>query len=250
VQVSATKHEVGKLSAVNDDGSATVTTSGGFDIRVNQAQVTRVFLVILDLNGVLFHRPRKAEIVSRPLLNEFFQYLFKNFVVGVWSSCEEHNGKALVEEVFQQYQRRLVFQWFRSECTPNKTAENPYGTTKNLLNVWRQFPTSFNVDNTIIVDDSPEKCSHPQNALCPPTFDATSDALNDTGLAMVMDALKGVVASNSIEPVRVAMSATIRRPDAVRCENLESEMRYSHGGAAAGTTFSARTPLHRAPTAL
>lgn len=204
VNVSPTKTEVGQIIAVNPDGTAVVATGSGFDLSVKQSQLQRVFLLILDLNGVLVQRKKQAYVTKRPFLDDFLRFAFKNFVVGVWSSCEARNGRRIVAEVFQSQERRLAFQFFRSECTPNPTKSNPYGTIKNLQLVWDRFPTSFNVENTIIVDDSKEKCSHPQNALVPVAFDGT-DAATDTGLQLVIEVLSAACTADSIDPVREAM---------------------------------------------
>lgn len=209
---SSGKSEIGKLKSI-DGESAVVETGSGFDIKVKRSQLSRVFLLILDLNGVLVNRNKKKTVYKRPYVDEFLEFALKNFVVGVWSSCMPENGHDIVDKTFGKSQKKLHFQMYRDQCTPNPTPENKYGTRKDLIHVWAQYPKSFNEENTIIIDDSPEKCSHPNNAFCPPSYagrgDETDIAQKDTGLLQVIQVLKQVLETDSLEPVRVAKTVTM-----------------------------------------
>jgi hypothetical protein len=57
--------------------------------------------------------------------------------------------------------------------------------TKSLAKVFYKYP-SFNETNTILIDDSPEKCphAHRKNALHPPSISGIDTNLNRTTLCM------------------------------------------------------------------
>jgi hypothetical protein len=204
VRVSATSVEVGRLVAV-DDVRATVETRNGFHISCRRAQIEPVMLVVCDLNGVLGTRRRKNDFLKRPDLDLFVPFLLRNFVVGVWSSCVRSNGEAIVRDVFGPLESQLLFAMFRDECTPCPTPTNPHATVKDLNQLWMRYPQSFDQSNTIIIDDSDEKCSHRFNALCPTPFNEEEMAGARIGLAEVMDTLRVVAASNSLDALRPLM---------------------------------------------
>ncbi len=198
------KTEIGQVKAINGDNHI-ITTMSGFDLTAKTAQLRRAVLIVLDLNGVLVHRTKGKSVQVRPHVKEFLQFLIKNFVVAVWSSCIPANGEAIVEKCFGNLKKRLQFCWFREECTPHPTPDNPYGTIKDLTKIWSKFPNSFSETNTIIIDDSPEKCSHPKNAFCPYTYGGLKEG-SDDNLMQVMQVLRQVLDADSLEPVRLAMT--------------------------------------------
>ena len=216
VSVSATKTEIGVIVALRGD-EADVATRHGFNVTAKLGQLQRVFLLVLDLNGVLVAR-QKQKFVKRPFVDEFIKFALANFVVAVWSSCEERNGKHIVEDVFGGLQDRLLFQMYRPDCRPFPTAERPYGTIKDLQKIFDKYPESFNALTTIIVDDSPDKCSHPDIALCPPPFAVsdTGEVISDgekegaSGLAGTMDVLRMVLCEDNVSPL---IDAAARRID-------------------------------------
>ena len=199
VAISPTKTEIGIVVSVNDE-QAVVSTRHGYNITVKPSQMQRAFLLVLDLNGVLGVRQRRG-FDKRPHVAKFIKYALSNFVVSVWTSCEERNGKLIIEDLFGDDRDRLLFTLFRSHCTPNPTADKPFGTKKDLQKIFSQWPESFHAVNTIIVDDSPDKCSHPDLALCPTQFNGDVPETNDTGLLKIMETLDQILSEDSVEPL-------------------------------------------------
>lgn len=193
------KFEIGIVSAVNDK-TATISTNNGYDVSVERKVVKKAFLVILDLNGVLVAKKGKR-CAHRPYLNEFLEFLFKNFVVGVWTSGMERTCAAIIDDVIGKYKNRLLFTFYREKCEPAPTADKKYGTKKNLQRIFNMFSGSFHSANTIIIDDSPEKCSHPDLTICPVPFKHPSAQQGDEGLKEVINILQEVLAQNSHFPL-------------------------------------------------
>lgn len=208
VQVTATKAEIGQIEDL-DDQKARIATASGFAVSRPISSLTPAMLVVCDLNGVLGFRKRSKVMQKRPHVDELLSFLFKNFVVGVWTSCTEQNGVRIVQDIFAEREQRLLFQLYRDACTPNPTVENRHGTFKDLRRVWERYPC-FGVSNTIMIDDSEDKCSHRHNALCPtPYVGGENDQAptNDDGLIEIMQVLEQVVKTNTLAPLRTHMVA-------------------------------------------
>ncbi|KAE8691693.1 hypothetical protein F3Y22_tig00110885pilonHSYRG00091 [Hibiscus syriacus] len=139
-------------------------------------------LVIFYVNGVLAYIPRYPEdVILRNGLCEFMQFCTHNFVVGIWSSNMRHNMDSVLDKLRSFYDH-FLFVWDQRKC---KTADK-FTYCKDLNDVWNEF-TDFNVQNTLLVDDSPRKMIHNpiNNYICPHSFDAAShsddDALKKSG---------------------------------------------------------------------
>jgi hypothetical protein len=200
VTVSANKTEIGIVVSADED-KVVVATRHGYNITAKPKQLQRAFLLVLDLNGVLGARQKKTLFERRPHLERFLKFALANFVVAVWTSCEERNGKQIVEDLFADDRDRLLFCLYRGDCTPNPTAERPFGTTKNLQRIFDRWPESFHAVNTVIVDDSADKCSHPDIALCPSQFSGLTEQPDDEGLLTTISFLEKVLEEDSLHPL-------------------------------------------------
>lgn len=161
-------------------------------------------LIVLDLNGILCHRVRhnttqqsfyrpacanisNTDVIPRSDLHDFLTLLHENFCLAVWTSATHKTAKLLVSALFpQNIQERLLFVWHRSFCTlvetsgstaAERSTANDDGkggqddnviAKKSLSKVWSAYPL-WDSTNTILLDDSPEKCPHGNrgNALHP-----------------------------------------------------------------------------------
>ena len=167
-------------------------------------QVVRIYvkpLIILDLNGVLCHRVRTRNnspknegyrpsigriamtpIIARTDLNIFLEQLCQNFTMAVWTSAKRRNALELVKLLFPPHiSQQLLFIWAQNKCQsiprPNKQPQQPLSNqykddiifTKRLSKVWEDYPL-WNSTNTLLIDDSPDKCpnEYVNNALHPP----------------------------------------------------------------------------------
>jgi NLI interacting factor-like phosphatase len=151
-------------------------------------------LLVLDLNGVLCHRLRNNKepstnlsngfrrascfiantpVIPRPNLIDFLTFLDEHFCLAVWTSAKTKTAKQLVQQLFPpQIARRLLFVWAQNRCTTTTLAgefnDDPL-FVKQLDSVWKEYPL-WNQHNTLLLDDSPDKCPFPRNALHPPSM--------------------------------------------------------------------------------
>ena len=162
-------------------------------------------LVILDLNGILCKRVRFTEkcngddvqkyfhvsqrhilrspvghiagtpIIARLKLTHFLEQLDSDFALAVWSSAKRKTTKSLVDLLFPKpIARRLVFVWGQENCTSISQKEGKANVklyevhSKPLRKVWDKYHF-WDSSNTLLIDDSPEKCSDfEQNTVNPP----------------------------------------------------------------------------------
>lgn len=111
-------------------------------------------LVVLDMNGVLLHRefkfgldepgkdPRIKGMISsattelgkfyvwdRPGMRDFIAYCLDHFDVAVWSSARQQNVDLLVQHVFGDRRKELVFEWDQTQC---RIVSRPQEVVKEL----------------------------------------------------------------------------------------------------------------------
>ncbi|CAC9543963.1 conserved hypothetical protein [Leishmania infantum JPCM5] len=204
VRVTDTRYSIGVVTDIDEDQDrATVETRNGYEVTVPTSALRRAFLLVLDLNGVLVARGR-GSFILRPNVSDFLKFVFSNFVVAVWTSGLQRSSNPIIDHVFGNYRDLLLFTLFRDACMPKPSAENPYGTEKNLQVIFDRYPHSFHSVNTIIIDDSPDKCSHPDIALCPIPFKDPVAQMQDEGLLQTMEVLKEVLLLDSGVPLILA----------------------------------------------
>ncbi|CAO3623337.1 unnamed protein product [Cunninghamella blakesleeana] len=152
-------------------------------------------LLILDLNGTLLSRTRKRTgMFVRPNINNFLNYIFKNFQVMVWSSAQKNSVNRMLQ-LFEQDINRLSLIWDRSDMGLTIEQFHSKSTTvKDLQKIWDTFDNNeFNATNTILIDDSPSKSVlQPYNCISISTFNHTSSQFllyGDNELLNVIDYL-------------------------------------------------------------
>ncbi|XP_021757165.1 uncharacterized protein LOC110722205 isoform X2 [Chenopodium quinoa] len=139
-------------------------------------------LLVLDVNGILVdivvgysHRYKPdtrvatKAVFKRPFCDEFLQFCFDRFDVGIWSSRTRQNLKKVVDFLLEDSKDRLRFCWDQSHCTATeyKTLENREKplVLKELKYLWWDTKGSrlpwdagyYNETNTVLLDDSPYK---------------------------------------------------------------------------------------------
>ncbi|XP_057517336.1 uncharacterized protein LOC130798397 [Amaranthus tricolor] len=143
--------------------------------------LSRRKLLVLDLNGILVdivascHFKYKPDITvaskgvfKRPFCDDFLQFCFEKFDVGIWSSRTKKNLTLVVNFLLKDKQKRLRFCWDQSHCTGTryKTLENRKKplVLKELKYLWdnvrKGLPWKkgfYNETNTVLLDDSPYK---------------------------------------------------------------------------------------------
>ncbi|XP_048135646.1 uncharacterized protein LOC115726611 [Rhodamnia argentea] len=142
---------------------------------------SRKKLLILDLNGLLVDilqnvRGRcepdlivsRQAVFKRPFVDDFLQYCFEKFAVGVWSSKTRINLDPIVHFLMGDSKGKLLFCWDRSHCTITEltTVENRNKplVLKELRKLWDEHKPNlpwekgaYNESNTLLLDDSPYK---------------------------------------------------------------------------------------------
>ncbi|XQJ31082.1 NLI interacting factor-like phosphatase/Zinc finger C-x8-C-x5-C-x3-H type (and similar), putative [Leishmania guyanensis] len=211
VRVTDTRYSIGVVTTIDENQDlATVETRNGYEVTVPTSALRRAFLLVLDLNGVLVARGRGG-FVLRPNVSDFLKFVFSNFVVAVWTSGLQRSSDPIIEHVFGNYRDLLLFTLFRDACMSKPSVENPYGTEKNLQVIFDRYPHSFHSVNTIIIDDSPDKCSHPDIALCPIPFKDPVTQVHDEGLLQAMEVLKEVLLLDSGVPLILAAERRLQQ---------------------------------------
>ncbi|KAF3643651.1 putative protein SPIRAL1-like 1-like isoform 1 [Capsicum annuum] len=156
-------------------------------------------LLVLDLNGLLAdivplqHVPygfKVDAIVSgkavfkRPFHDDFLQFCFEKFNVGVWSSRIRKNVELVLDFLLGNAKEKLLFCWDQSHCTDTgfpvvgKRRDKPI-ILKELKKLWEKFEPDlpwergeYDESNTLLLDDSPHKalCNPPNTAVFPNTY--------------------------------------------------------------------------------
>lgn len=160
-----------KLNAVQNVGIARMLTGS-----------VKKKLLVLDLNGLLAdvvgdktvtikadgHVAGK-KIFKRPFCEDFLQFCFNRFTVGVWSSRRKENVDKVLQVLMPEMDRSmLAFVWNQSHCTRTgfQTLENIDKPLflKELSKLWknenRKFSSKvgdYDKSNTLLLDDSPYK---------------------------------------------------------------------------------------------
>jgi hypothetical protein len=156
-------------------------------------------LLIIDPEGILCHRiinnPEKqplpihayrtpldtvienSNIIPRPDLEEFLDYLSQHFCLAVWSAHRSVAVNELVKALFPpRIGRKLLFMWSRNYCHAQRfrgrmqrgSDKRTHIFRKSLADVWMQFPI-WNESNTLVLDSWPyNMLTWEGNALHPP----------------------------------------------------------------------------------
>jgi len=124
-----------------------------------------------SLENLKYYDFRKLRIFERPGLQDFLDYIFKYFKVGVWTAGQADYAKYIVEKFIKtpdkKYKRNIEFIWTRRQSFKSYKLYKCY---KNLSMVWENFD-HFNEKNTILIDDM--ECNvvlQDKNAMLIPEF--------------------------------------------------------------------------------
>ncbi|WOK99680.1 hypothetical protein Cni_G08392 [Canna indica] len=164
-------------------------------------------LLVLDLNGLLADinrgsrkflkehtRVKKNSVLKRPFCDDFLNFCFERFRVGIWSSRKRSNVDSVVDYLMGSLKHELLFSWDKSKCTDTgyKTIENRCKplVLKELKKLWNKeehdLPWEkgeYSQLNTLLVDDSPYKaiCNPPYTAIFPYPYNYTDKNDNSLG---------------------------------------------------------------------
>jgi hypothetical protein len=205
---SKQRHDDEKYRIVHVMTSSVLPTNTTDILEPSEIRINIQPLLVLDLNGILCHRVRRHKqqptettgstttvtdgeyrpqlgpkvahtpIIPRPNVTSFLEYLDQHFCLAIWTSAKTKTAKKIIALLIPEpIRERLLFVWAQSQCEVDDSSTIPKSETetiekdvyrKNLSSVWQKYPL-WNADNTLIMDDSPEKCIHYKaNAIHPP----------------------------------------------------------------------------------
>jgi hypothetical protein len=135
-------------------------------------------LLILDLDGTLIGTGMPP--LPRPGLIKFLKYAFRHFEVALWTAGDESWLQYALDSVLGDFlssiEQEFLFMIYRIG------EHNQHTRTKPLTYVWSRM-SNFNVNNTLIVDNTPTTYSlNPNNGIFIPTF---SDNIHDIMLKLL-----------------------------------------------------------------
>lgn len=132
------------------------------------------------------------KIFARPGLDVFLDFLFANFNVSVWTAASQTYCSFIVQHFILKPGRKLDYILFSHHCDESRRIN---GSHKDLRSLVRDFclPSSYALDNTVIIDDSVE-VNETQPGSCVPVrpfkfCDADSE-LDNVLLKTITPALK------------------------------------------------------------
>jgi hypothetical protein len=110
-------------------------------------------------------------VFERPGLQEFLDYLFKNFRVIVWTAATKSYAAFIIEKIILQKQERdLEYAFVHYHCQRSKKRyglDNP----KNLVMLMDKYKIKgMKKNNTVIIDDHPDVKAKNINCVVAPEF--------------------------------------------------------------------------------
>jgi len=132
------------------------------------------------------------KVFERPGLQNFLDYLFKNFKVSVWTAASKSYALFIIDEFILKNhpERRLEYIFFSHHC---KKSQKFKKTQKSLSLLSEKFNLpEFTIKSTYIIDDHPEVYSaQPMNCIQIKPFEFSDDASeNDVELKKIISVLK------------------------------------------------------------
>jgi len=151
----------------------------------------------LDNNFDYADMDKSFRIYCRPYLEEFLEFVFKNYNVSVFTAASKDYALFIIEHIIKKKvpdaELDFVFHFYHTEIS-----EAYYKSPKDLRLLWDKFPTNFREDNTVIIDDlSDVKKANQSNCMNIKAFELVDkentvirDAVNDRELLHMMEVLK------------------------------------------------------------
>lgn len=141
-------------------------------------------------------------IFERPHLQEFLDYVFKNFNVSVWTAASKNYAtfiidrsimnKKLNDKNYERQKERVLEYIFYNKH--GKISKQHYKTPKQLKLLDEHFKLKYNENNTIIIDDHNDVYgSQKKNCIHIKPFEVFSETgLNDNELLAIIKQLKQI----------------------------------------------------------
>lgn len=133
---------------------------------------------LLDNNLTYKDMDSYYRIYARPGLDKFIDYLFENFEVSVFTAASKSYALFIVDNfILKGKTNRELKYMFHSYHTT--ISESKYNYIKDLRLLWSTLPSSYNPNNTIIIDDLKQvKTANQQNCLNVKAFEVFDEKRN------------------------------------------------------------------------
>jgi len=154
-----------------------------FDFKKNKQKLKKITHHNMDDYYIVFERPG---------LQEFLDYIFKNFNVSIWTAASKDYALFIIDNIIigKHTERKLNFVFFSYHCNISKRIKKH---TKDLSMLWSVYnlPEFSNV-NTFILDDYDEVYNtQPHNCIIAKPFEINKEGSeNDMFLKELMQKLK------------------------------------------------------------
>jgi len=112
-------------------------------------------------------------VFERPGVQEFLDFLFKNFTVSIWTAASKDYALFIIEKVILKKDRKLDYIFFSYHCD---ISEKKRKGTKDLSLLWKTFALEgYDEKNTMILDDYDEVYkTQKSNCVLSPAFEFKS----------------------------------------------------------------------------
>jgi len=141
------------------------------------------------------------KVFERPGLQEFLDFLFKNFNVSIWTAASQIYALFIIDKfiINNRPERSLSHIFFSYHCKQSKKIAN---TQKSLKILKKHFKLlRFDMANTFIIDDHPEVCqAQPFNCITVKPFEFTEreSFLDNELLTKVKPQLEDILRQDTI----------------------------------------------------
>lgn len=147
-----------------------------------------------ELTDMVFYNMDNIYVVfERPHLQEFLDFLFKNFNVSIWTAATKDYALFIINKIIlSKSDRNIDYVLFNYHCYWSEKSNCGH---KGLKLLWDNIGLfGYNKDNTYIIDDLSEiKESQPNNAIKIKPFEIENkNSENDTELLTIMEDLKKI----------------------------------------------------------
>ncbi len=122
-------------------------------------------LLVLDLDETLIHATETSDkeehfivgpyvVFKRPRLEHFLNFCNQHFEIGIWTSSTQNYADEIVKEIMPK-DIEISFLWARDRCIADRNLNtDEIEWVKDLRKLKKK---GYNLDNIVVVDDSPEK---------------------------------------------------------------------------------------------
>jgi len=121
------------------------------------------------------------KVFERPGLQEFLDWLFKNYNVSVWTAASKDYALFVIDKiVLQKPERKLDYIFFSYHCDLSNAKK---AGSKDLTTLWDIFSLpGYTKDNTVILDDYDEvHNTQPGNCIVALPFEFTAEKSHEDG---------------------------------------------------------------------